>query len=306
MGLRVEKGDDNVPFVQLGECQLRLDLEDLDETYKERAKNELRETPEVVENALREFREFIQKEPGLHLPLDDVNFLLKFLRPFKFYPDSAFRVLKKFYKFKLKHPKYGVDVTPNSVRHVFDNEVFVFLPTRTPTGSRIMIINAGTKWNPKDVAVADMFRAIMVAIEIAMLEPKTQVAGVHVILNMEGFSLNHVYQFSPTVAKLMVDWVQDCAPVRLKGIHIINQSIFFNMVYAIFKPFIGEKLKKRLFFHGSNKEILCKHMSADALPTHFGGSGKVPEYPGRLLSEMLFFYEELFEKFNSYRYIKET
>lgn len=67
---------------------------------------------------------------------------------------------------------------------------------------------SAAKWNPKDVSVVDKFRAIMVAIEIAMLEPKTQVAGVHVIINMEGFSLNHVYQFSPNVAKLMVDWVQ--------------------------------------------------------------------------------------------------
>jgi hypothetical protein len=59
MVLCVAVGEDNVPFIQLGDHQLRLDLEDLDETYKERAKNELRETPEVVENALRQFRELI-------------------------------------------------------------------------------------------------------------------------------------------------------------------------------------------------------------------------------------------------------
>jgi hypothetical protein len=94
--------------------------------------------------------------------------------------------------------------------------------------------------------VQDIFKAIMVAIEIAMMEPKTQVGGVQVILNMEGFTLSHVCQFSPMVAKLIVDWVQECAPIRLKGLHIINQSIFFNMVYTIFKPFIGERLKRKV------------------------------------------------------------
>jgi hypothetical protein len=214
-------------------------------------------------------------------------------------------VLKKFYNFKLKHPKYGLNVTPNNVRHVFDTEVFVFLPTRTPSGSRIVIINPGTKWNPKLVSVQDIFKAIMVAIEIAMMEPKTQVGGVQVILNMEGFTLSHVCQFSPMVAKLIVDWVQECAPIRLKGLHIINQSIFFNMVYTIFKPFIGERLKRKIYFHGSNENSLCDQICAEALPESLGGTGTMLDYPGKLLSDMLFYYQDIFEEINTYCYLKE-
>lgn len=48
----------------------------------------------------------------------------------------------------------------------------------------------------------------MVAIEIAMLEPKTQFGGVHVILDFDGLSINHVGQFSPVLAKVILDWVQ--------------------------------------------------------------------------------------------------
>lgn len=55
----------------------------------------------------------------------------------------------------------------------------------------------------------------MVIIEIAMLEPKTQLAGVHVILDFTGLSLVHVYEFSPLTAKLILDWVQ----VSLKFIY---------------------------------------------------------------------------------------
>lgn len=89
---------------------------------------------------------FILAEKNLTVPIDDESFLIKFLRPCRYNPDTAFKMLKKFYKFKVKYPKYGINITPVSVRQVFDNEVFCFLPTRTSSGGRIMIINCGSKY----------------------------------------------------------------------------------------------------------------------------------------------------------------
>lgn len=60
MSFQVELGEDKVPYVDLGVCTLRLDLEDLDEEYKEIARTELRETPENVEGALVALRGLIK------------------------------------------------------------------------------------------------------------------------------------------------------------------------------------------------------------------------------------------------------
>ncbi|XP_018569344.1 alpha-tocopherol transfer protein-like [Anoplophora glabripennis] len=303
MVLCIETGEDNVPFIQLGTHQLRLDLEELNEEEKERAVEEIREIPENIEHGLKKLRQLIEAEKSLYVPLDNDSFLIKFLRPCKFQPELAFKFIKRFYKFKVKHPNYGINITPQCVRKVFDDQVFSFLPTRTSSGCRVMVINSGAKWNPKEVKLEDMFKAVMVTIEIAMLEPKTQLAGVHVIIDLAGLSLVHICQFSPQTAKLILDWVQDCAPVRLKGIHLINQPYIFNILYQMFKPFLGEKLKKCLFFHGTDKKSLTEKISEESLPPYYGGTADIPDFPGRLFSDMLFFYERDFEVFNTYGYV---
>lgn len=303
---KMEIGEDDIPYLRINEeFTLRLDLEDLDEEYKKRATKDLRETPENVQEALKAIRQMIKDEPGLNLPIEDEQFLIKFLRPCKYYPNSAFRLMKKFYVFKAKHPKWAANLYPTPLRHVFDKEVFQFLPTRSSTGSRIMIVNVGTKWNPKEVSLDDLFRAVMLSIELAMIEPKTQVGGVHVILNMKGLSLSHVYVFSPSLAKMMVEWVQECAPVRLKAIHVINQPFVFNVLWALFKPFVGEKLRQRLFFHGTNLKPLCEQISAKCLPPYYGGIANIPDFPGSLFSDMLVYSEKKFEPCNIYGYVKE-
>lgn len=64
------------------------------------------------------------------------------------------------------------------------------------------------KWDTKIVNMMDYLRAILLVTEIGMMEPKTLIAGVHVILNLKGMSLHHIYQVSPFTAKLITDLVQ--------------------------------------------------------------------------------------------------
>lgn len=58
------------------------------------ARNELRETPEVREQAIKELRELLHEAKELNYG-DSDDFLLIFLRPCKFYPKSALELVSK-------------------------------------------------------------------------------------------------------------------------------------------------------------------------------------------------------------------
>jgi prefoldin subunit 5 len=62
--MSIEFTDKNVPFVNLGDgYEIRLEYENITENkYLEKAKNELRETPENIENGLKELRELIKSK----------------------------------------------------------------------------------------------------------------------------------------------------------------------------------------------------------------------------------------------------
>lgn len=65
MPVCVETDENGSPFVSLGPYQLRLDLEEISGEFEERAKTELLECPERVQEGLHKFRELIKGNASL-------------------------------------------------------------------------------------------------------------------------------------------------------------------------------------------------------------------------------------------------
>lgn len=75
---------------------------------------------------------------------------------------------------------------------------------------------------------------------------ETQVNGVVVVMDMSGLSLHHTKFFTPYYAKRTVELIQETFPLRFKGFHIVNEPFYFDAVVAVLKPFLKEKIKKRV------------------------------------------------------------
>jgi hypothetical protein len=142
-------------------------------------------------------------------------------------------------------------------------------------------------------------------LEAAMLEPATQIHGAVVIFDMDGLSLQQTWQFTPPFAKRIVDWLQDSVPLRVKAIHIVNQPKIFNMVFQLFKPFLREKLRGRLVFHGTDRESLFKFMDPKVLPKRYDGILDIPQITGEDWYKLLILCDKEYEAINKYGYITE-
>lgn len=64
------------------------------------------------------------------------------------------------------------------------------------------------KWNHKKCTLDEVYKAAILYLEAALLEPITQICGAVIIFDMDGLSLQQTWQFTPPFAKRIVDLLQ--------------------------------------------------------------------------------------------------
>ncbi|XP_029035448.1 alpha-tocopherol transfer protein-like isoform X1 [Osmia bicornis bicornis] len=296
---------EKLPSLKLGDFTLEFELGPPSAELQEVAKKELRETPELQKEAIAQFKELLKAETDLKVPLDNEAWLIRFLRPCKYYPESALKLVKHYYNFKVKHANVYDNLKPSREKNIFEQNILTVLPNRDQHGRRMLIIELGKKWKHNKCNLDEVFKGCVLYLEAAMLEPASQIAGAVVIFDMDGLSLQQTWQFNPPFAKRIVDWLQDAMPLRIKNIHIVNQPYVFNMVFALFKPFLREKLKSRIIFHGTDRKSLHQYISPKCLPDCYGGNLQIPRVTGPQWLELLLMCDQEYDAINSYGYKKK-
>ncbi|KAH6931714.1 hypothetical protein HPB50_027306 [Hyalomma asiaticum] len=137
-----------------------------------------------------------------------------------------------------------------------------------------------------------------------MLDPSAQTLGVVSLVNCQDFAVENAMALKPGVLKRGLEYVQDCMPSRMKALHVVRQGRAFDIMYALMKPFLKNKMAKRFLLHGENMESLHKEISAEELPPQFGGKAPPLDYDAfwNKVGEL----EDDFKRDNSYGYPKSN
>ncbi|XP_065346792.1 alpha-tocopherol transfer protein-like isoform X2 [Cloeon dipterum] len=267
-----------------------------------RAALEIRESEDTRQTALNELKALIQKDGTLDCSTDD-DYLLRFLRPTKFYPESALKMIKDYFGHIKKHAELYKNMGPSQQAPIFDNNLISVSPLRDQFGRRVTVLKIGA-WSSKFGSLDDIYRATVQCAEMGACEPATQMMGGVAVLDMKGTSLRHVTSLTPNFAKKVVDLIQGNFPLRFKAFHIVNQPRLFDLIYACFKPLLNDKLKSRVFLHGTDMQSLHNHVTPACLTKEY--KGQLNNFDQEGLIDLLHDNEHVFKVVRNYAFEQQS
>jgi len=142
---------------------------------------------------------------------------------------------------------------------------------RDKFGRRIYIFRLG-RWNPDKVLLDDFYASAYCLLEMVAREVKTQIAGVTVVNDVSGFGFRHLRCLGLEQMKCIIAFMNGGFPIWFRRIHVINNPRLFGVLYNIAKPFLSERVKENIVFHGNNLQSLHEEVSPEMLPKDLGGT----------------------------------
>ncbi|CAD7088156.1 unnamed protein product [Hermetia illucens] len=271
----------------------------MNELLAKKAREELNEDPNTIEESVQLLKEWTNKLPHIRVRTDS-RFLLIFLRANKFSVESAKKKIEGYYTMRSAVPELfkNRNVDDPKMQEIFKLGVGLIFPkTNGVDGPRISLIRAGS-YDPNKYNIKDVIKAGTFAGDIQLLEDDNiTIAGQIEIMDLANVTLGHMLQMDAVFFKKLAAVGETGTPIRHKGLHFINTPPGFDTFFNLFKSFLGDKSKTRLFSHGHNIESLYNYVSKSLLPAEYGGgNSSIPEmidyWYNKILSYRDYFKEE--------------
>ncbi|XP_034230970.1 clavesin-2-like [Thrips palmi] len=240
--------------------------------WAEKARLELNEDPLQTPARLEELRQRLQ-EAGLpghgDLCMDDA-FYLTFLRARKFDVEKTVKLVRRYCEMRRRYPDVCRFAAASKHRRFHETRAVTVTLDRSHFEAPVIIAKIDY-FDLSHITTMYVVRQYYTVLETCALDPMTQVSGLHLILDLQGINLKHVRMITPTFVSTVVSLTQESYPMRCRGVHVVNQPFGFEAIYALFKPFLAEKLRRKVHVHGSDWRGLHEHIPAAVLPHLYGG-----------------------------------
>lgn len=165
------------------DCHVMVNLRPISAALHEKAKRELNEKPERIEEDLAALRQWLARTPHIRARIDD-QFLVTFLRGCKYSLERAKEKIDMFYSVRTAIPELMRNRDPDRgrIREIVRLGVGLPLPlTDGPDAPRIMLIRPGV-YDPKQYTIEEVIKVSTMINDILMLEDDNMVIAGQVSL----------------------------------------------------------------------------------------------------------------------------
>ncbi|XP_026333813.1 alpha-tocopherol transfer protein-like [Hyposmocoma kahamanoa] len=232
---------------------------------------DLNENVNTRDRDLAIIKEWLKKQP--HLPDEwSDTCLMSFLRGCSFSLEKAKRKLDMYFTMRAACPEFFTnrDVDRPELDDLLKRAQGAPLPGLTPKGRRVTFCRATT--NTIDAHyLNNAFKVAMMYGDVRLMEESEGIGGDVFILDASVVSPSHLAKISISHVKKFFICVQEAYPVKLKEVHVVNVSPIIDAVITMVKPFLKDKIKKRIFVH-SDLKTLYDYVPQKMLPEEYGGS----------------------------------
>ncbi|XP_048482244.1 alpha-tocopherol transfer protein [Plutella xylostella] len=232
---------------------------------------ELNEDVNTRDSDLQHIKDWLRKQPHLPDEWDDGR-IMTFLRGCSFSLEKTKRKLDMYFTMRAACPEFFTnrDITRPELKDLLNKAQGPPLPGLTPNGRRVTICR-GLDKNIDTSQLNDAFKVAMMIGDVRLKEEVEGVGGDVYILDAGVVSASHLGTISPSAIKKFLICVQEAYPVKLKEVHVVNASPVVDAVVSFVKPFLKDKIRKRIFIH-SDINTLYEHVPKDMLPVEYGGN----------------------------------
>lgn len=188
-----------------------------------------------------------------------------------YYSDEAAKItIDNFYTMKTLSPEVFGNEMPQlpDMQKCQDYAYFGFLPNKTPEGYIVFL----AKLLNSDTEAFNFGECIRLWDMTTMLHlhQNGPVEGLRIVIDLENVVFGHLTKLGILTMKKFLLYLQDAAPVRLKGYHYVNTVSFMDKILALMKPFMKKELLEILHLH-SNVDGIKKFVPIDCFPSDYGG-----------------------------------
>ncbi|XP_049542596.1 clavesin-2-like [Anopheles darlingi] len=210
----------------------------------------LREDPLVLEQNLKQMRDWIAKHPHIRRCRTDARFLLRFLRAKKHSFLMASQTLERYLAARMIHPGWfqRLDIRDPELSHLADIGFIYPLLERTADGCIVTMTDWGLL-DPNQYTIEHSNRMHILLAETYSDDPFVQCTGGFMIFDMQHVTLAHQSLISFLAIKQWAQFVNNGLPLRCQGLYV-----------RVFRDF---------------DELTKEHFDRQILPKEYGG--KIPK-----------------------------